>query len=428
ALVAAPSASVEASAPAQRTTPVSQVSAPLPQITQPARRPGWVMPALVVVLFVLGAGGIGLWVSGALNGLLPASTPTPQISLTETARALASIPTESPTETPTQPPSATPTTAPTEAPTTAPTTAPPTETPTQPTPTPAATPQGGGRGQVAFVSNRTGVPQIFFVDVNNKAETQLTNQPDGACQPAWSPDGQRLLFVSPCRRTEDRYPGAAIYVLNVEQALQSAGGISGQSLINIFGGVFDPDWSASGIAFTHLENNQPRIWLANPDGSEPHQISGRQSDDSQPTWSFEGDRLIFRSTSRPIDGIPTLYWMTREGTFAEGRTNPDQVTRGQDAHVPDWSPTGELVAYVVDRQIWIVKWDGRGFNAQHISTSGPIEDPAWSPDGAWLAFEFWPDGANHDIYLISVNGGQPVCLTTCLEADAAQEFQPAWRP
>ncbi|MGH2524573.1 MAG: serine/threonine-protein kinase, partial [Anaerolineales bacterium] len=52
ALVAAPSASVEASAPAQRTTPVSQVSAPLPQITQPARRPGWVMPALVVVLFV----------------------------------------------------------------------------------------------------------------------------------------------------------------------------------------------------------------------------------------------------------------------------------------------------------------------------------------------------------------------------------------
>jgi Tol biopolymer transport system component len=39
-------------------------------------------------------------------------------------------------------------------------------------------------------------------------------------------------------------------------------------------------------------------------------------------------------------------------------------------------------------------------------------------------FESWPDGNNHDIYRMAVNGSDIVRLTT----DPGTDFSPAWRP
>jgi len=47
-----------------------------------------------------------------------------------------------------------------------------------------------------------------------------------------------------------------------------------------------------------------------------------------------------------------------------------------------------------------------------------------SPDGNWLAFESWPDGSNHDIYIMTINGANWVRLTT----DKDFDFGAAWRP
>jgi Tol biopolymer transport system component len=55
---------------------------------------------------------------------------------------------------------------------------------------------------------------------------------------------------------------------------------------------------------------------------------------------------------------------------------------------------------------------------------GPIGGVSISPDGFLIAFESWPDGKNHDIYLMTINGADRKPLTT----DATYEFSPAWRP
>jgi Tol biopolymer transport system component len=47
-----------------------------------------------------------------------------------------------------------------------------------------------------------------------------------------------------------------------------------------------------------------------------------------------------------------------------------------------------------------------------------------SPDGSFLAYESWPDGKNHDIYMMNINGSSPQRLTT----DPGDDFGPAWRP
>jgi len=259
-------------------------------------------------------------------------------------------------------------------------TPPPTETPTPAfSPTLAATPRGGGTGQIAFVSERVGAPQIFLVSVDGTGVTQLTTLPDGACQPAWSPDGQQLLFISPCRGKDDEYPNAAIYRLQM-------GNLSIQPLITLVGSAFDPDWSKSGIAFTYVFTGKARIWVARSDGTGAQQISQTNAADRQPSWSPGADRLAYMNTSRA--GQPTLFWMFQDGTF-DGPA-PDQVTRDRPASSPDWSPQGDRVAYVVDRQIWVVKWDTKGFGAVALTTKGPNADPDWSPDGKYLAFSRGP--------------------------------------
>jgi TolB protein len=274
------------------------------------------------------------------------------------------------------------------------------------------TPRGGG-GQIAFVSERNGgLPQIFVMNADGSNQTRLTNQPEGACQPEWSPGGQKLLFISPCRRKAAEYLGAALYSMNAD-------GTNVEPCVSMIGGVDDASWSASGIAFTFLENGQPRIYVAGSCGSGS-QISKAQSDDSQPSWSSGGDRLVFENTSRA--GRPTIYWMFKDGTF--NGSSPDQVTRDQDAVAPAWQPNGNYIAYVVNTQIWVVQWDKVGFGNQPLTNRGPNDDPKWSPDGQWLTFESWRDAANHDVYIMTSSGS----LQTRLTDDPAADYHPAWRP
>ena len=76
----------------------------------------------------------------------------------------------------------------------------------------SVTPVGGGSGQIAYASDRTGLPQIYLVDLASLALVQITNMPEGACQPAWSPDGKKLVFISPCKGMDEIYYGAGLYI------------------------------------------------------------------------------------------------------------------------------------------------------------------------------------------------------------------------
>jgi serine/threonine protein kinase/Tol biopolymer transport system component len=374
-----------------------------PEPVAKPRRNLRVIPLIFLVLVAVGFGGWGvLTVTGVLGGTGETPTSIP-VAATEAEEAVVIAPSATITAT--------------EMPVVEPTdTAAPEFTPTpELSSTPAVTPRGGGSGQIAFVSERDGLPQIYIINVDRTDLRRLTNMGDGACQPAWSPDGDQLLFVSPCNKKSDKYPNAAIYLMNAD-------GSEIQPLITLIGGVFDPEWSSAGILFTYLEDNKPHVWVANEQGRNRERISMENAYDSQPSWSPGGDKISLMNTSRAL-GVPTIYWVRSDGSF-DG-ANPDQVTRGRESYSPDWSPLGNLVAYVYDKtHIYVVRWDAVGFAANPLTTKGPNADPDWSPDGQWMTFESWRDAANHDIYIMTANGG----LQTRLTEDPAWDYQPAWRP
>jgi hypothetical protein len=137
------------------------------------------------------AGGSGAAVAAqvTLAGVeTEAPSPTSPPAPTDTATPAA--PTQAATEAAVVPPALVATDTPTIPPT-------PTESPTPAaTDTPAATPLGGGSGQIAFASNRGGNLQIWSMGVDGSNPLQLTDRPDGSCQPPGVPMGCSHLCIS----------------------------------------------------------------------------------------------------------------------------------------------------------------------------------------------------------------------------------------
>ncbi len=101
--------------------------------------------------------------------------------------------------------------------------------------------------------------------------------------------------------------------------------------------------------------------------------------------------------------------MTPEDLWAMGRVG-----------APAISPDGETVAYTVTRydvdanrgntQIWTVPI--RGGEARQLTTPvGSSSQPAWSPDGRWLAFVSTRGGNGPQVYLLPTSGGEARPLT-----------------
>ncbi|HTX80237.1 MAG TPA: protein kinase, partial [Longilinea sp.] len=291
------------------------------------------------------------------------------------------------------------------------------------TPEPTSNALGGGNGQVAFASNRTGSVQIWSMDVDGSHLMQLTNLSDGACQPAWSPNGKQIAFVSPCRGEHDVYAGSSIYIMDADGSNIHPLGVSPDPA-----GDFDPTWSPDGqrIAFTSLRSGVQRIYVYNLTTSTLSQITkGSNFEDGQPAWSPSGTQLAFVRTS-----IFSQIWVVTD----DGQTQQQFTLSGPvNDFYPVWSPDGQSIYYCQTSPDTYLPWlmrlryvDRSTSNENRVPPAGqpnviPIVDPQISPDGSWIIYEGWPDGTNHDVYLMKINGSDVQRLTS----DPGFDFDPA---
>ncbi|MCX8061142.1 MAG: hypothetical protein N3D16_01030 [Anaerolineales bacterium] len=289
-----------------------------------------------------------------------------------------------------------------------------------PIPQPSPTPFGGSQGQIAFASNRSGKNQVWLMNLDGSGLTQLTDIPEGACQPNFSPDGMRLVFISPCSEDKESYPGAGLFFINVD-------GTNLTPLPSVPGGDYDPAWSPDGnwIAFTSLRiTNWPRIYLMNVQTLEVKRLSEDFSRDFQPSWSADGKKIVFVSRRQ---GPTDLWVMNSDGSEQQRLTLSGTKINTS----PKWSPDGKLIVFTqalrpgqITRLAVFSSSEGKaveyGFELGFI----PVRDPVFSPDGLWLLFTSWPTGRNHDIYMIAANGAGKTQITDF----PSKEFDPTWRP
>jgi hypothetical protein len=303
-----------------------------------------------------------------------------------------------------------------------------TSSPTQsiePPLTPLPTSLGGGN-QIAFTSNRTGNFQVWVVNSDGSGQRQLTGLAEGACQPAWSPDGSQLAFTSPCSGKKELYIGSRIYISDTDGKNPHAIPITLNSA-----GDFSPAWSPDGkmIAFASLRgDSKPHILIYTISDSSFKTVTNAAYGDLNPVWAPSGLQIAF------VRQFPnSQVWISDLTGQQQFQYSPSGAVIDQ---WPDWSKDGSILFYsqmspdTVVPYLVGLSYENRGKNLEFripaLGTKdiGPVVKPAVSPDGQWIAFESWPDGTNHDLYMITVNGTERHRLTS----DKDWDFGPAWKP
>ncbi|MFN8530688.1 MAG: hypothetical protein U0670_18945 [Anaerolineae bacterium] len=236
-----------------------------------------------------------------------------------------------------------------------------------------------GRGLPAqlltFEARIEGIANVYLYDSGRGTTVNLTHDSLYAVGASWSPDGQRMLFVSP------RSGRMAFYLYDL-----AAHRISYLLTPQIMGGggQSDSEWSPDGRWLAvNLQSDPPYLYILNMTTS-PVEMSRLNvlNTANDMTWAPDSTRVSISGYFN--NGTQIVAYDVREGRFIN-------LTWAQAAFTLDrnavWSPDGTQIAFVRDQngtQLVIMPADGTGdplLPAVPVSTS---VRPVWSPDSRWL--------------------------------------------
>jgi TolB protein len=266
--------------------------------------------------------------------------------------------------------------------------------------------RGVSSTEIAFVSdNGRRNKEIWVMDADGGNKRRVTNNGSVNLFPAWSPDGQTLVYTS--------FKGGLS-----ELFLLYRGTRPGKKLIATkdekFRGVFVPPDGTIAAVVSRQGNTD--IFAVDASGGNPRRLTDNRAIESSPTFSPDGRRMAFVSDRT---GSPQV-WIKDLASGAEQRL----TYNGSYNASPAWSPTGEWIAYAAQAgnnfDIYIINPEGT-FTTPVVTHGRSDEDPAWSPDGRKLAFSSNRRGRK-ELYRVDITGQNTLLLTE----SAGSCTSPAW--
>lgn len=129
--------------------------------------------------------------------------------------------------------------------------------------------------KIAFVSSRSGGPQIYVMNADGSDQRRLTFQGTYNTSPDWSPKGDKIAFTA-----RDERARFDIFVVDLEGAIER--------LTQDQGNNQDPSWSPDGryIMFSSDRGGKgDRIWMMTDDGEIQRLITTSGSGYTSPVWA-----------------------------------------------------------------------------------------------------------------------------------------------
>lgn len=301
-----------------------------------------------------------------------------------------------------------------------------TDTPT-PTPTPTSTPQptqvGGSRGEVAYISEEGGTPDIVLLNLDTGERRPLTDTAASENDPRFSPDGSTLAFTSNAGGN-----GRHIFILDLtdEEAdpLQLTSGLQ----INT-----DPVWAPDGqsIAYRSVEGSRFFINEVTLDG-EVSTIIQLPSLEQLYDWSPDGEILTFYGRTQQ-SVFEVMAYPVGDGSSQARYPLTDALG---DIQFVDYGPERELAVFTATAfepvrriQVYLADATCPIINTGDCIIRRVTEDnfnyrtPRFSPDGTLLLTAANVD-ANFDLFLLDLEGNIVEQLTDTLSDD----YEGVWRP
>lgn len=271
--------------------------------------------------------------------------------------------------------------------------------------------------KIYFVSDRgakradgTSIKEIWSMDFDGQNQQRMTNNGTITKSPALSADGKLLAYVF----QEDH--AWKMRLMNIQTRRAEAFVSPSSSVINT------PDITGGKLWFSMVADGFSQLMSSNLDGSNRQRISHTKSIEVSPRANPRNpDDVVFVSGRT---GHPQLFRMKADGS------NVQMISDGSGEAVnPAWSPDGAKLAFS-----WTRGYDWGQFNIFIIDASrprdyiqvtrgaGPNENPYWAPDGVHIVFSR-KVGQNAQIFTMLANGTRVKQLTT-----TGHNEQPVWAP
>ncbi|HLQ51843.1 MAG TPA: hypothetical protein VK129_10120, partial [Terriglobales bacterium] len=276
---------------------------------------------------------------------------------------------------------------------------------------------GGGingiaESKVYFISSRSGHKEVWQMDYDGAAQTQLTHLSSiASLSPRVSPDNTRVIFSTYAKR------GLELVMYSLELGrMVSFPAYNGTNI--------SPAWSPDGskIAFSSSMHGHSEIYVADSAGANPKRLTVSSGHpDSSPVWNPKTGAQIAFVSGRT--GLPQIYIMDADGT------NVQRMTDTGYAVSPSWSPNGQLLAFAWRRSygpgapgsqdIYLMDVTTRQW-VQLTHDSGTNDFPSWSPDGRHIVYES-KQGGRSQIWSMLADGTKQHALSA-----SGENSQPNW--
>jgi TolB protein len=177
--------------------------------------------------------------------------------------------------------------------------------------------------KILFCSRQNDSWGIYTMRLDG-SDMKLISPPNKSlCCPNLSPDGGKIAMVHPSR------DGSQIFVMDVQGnglkqlTFTAAPGIIDSGFPR--DGSIDPVWSPDSekIAYVSHEDNAPDIFVINADGSNNKRLTYATGRDENPCWTSDGQYVIF-SSGRKRKMQADIFIMRSDGTKQKALSNYPQ--------------------------------------------------------------------------------------------------------
>ena len=269
---------------------------------------------------------------------------------------------------------------------------------------------------------------------------QLTHGPRTVAQPRWAPNGRWLAFLT----DRDERGRRQLWILPTH-------GIGGEArrLTSGEGSVSDYTWAPDStmLAFVRVEkvarDGAPTARHGEPDEDDGAGVNGAVGErdraaGSVATGRVADDVVTIDRIRHKADGVSFTHDRRSHLWTVDLEGHETRLTAGDyDDRAPTSAPDCRSIAFVSQRPaqgapgdetdftnaagIWIVGTDG-GEPRELPTPDGPVDAPAWSPDGRLIAYigsdRANRSGGNADLWIVPADGtsdGAPRNLTAALD-------------
>jgi len=292
-----------------------------------------------------------------------------------------------------------------------------------PSPSPSPKPRLVASGRLFFVANTDSCQStLYTINADGSMLMNLNGNLNNIYGPSWSPDGQKIVFLSDPDGTTWQvfvmnYDGS-----NLKQVTQLIDDFD-KGLMGAFGPAMSPDGKL--IAFGRHTRNGPHltgysdIFMIRADGTGLYNLTHYNGTNAWHKWSPDGKYIAYISGRWEGTGLKYRFYIMQpngEGNRALSPPQLDPVAYG----APAWSPDSKWIAFnsEQDGYLYAVSIDGKKLNKLTNQCTG--NGPIWSPDGTRIACI----NDNRLLYTVNTDGTH----LTMLRDDVEWTVSPSWSP